>query len=215
MKTAKELFDELNAQDETTEVEAKGAGPINHSVMESICAFSNEPDLGGGYILIGAKRDELELFPSYTAEDIGDPDKLQSDLATQCANSFNLPVRPRMVVAQVNGVNVLVVKVDELPPGQKPLHFKHVGLPGGAYRRIGPTDHRCTEDDMPLFYSDRESYDRTVLARTSLQDIDANALGLYRTLRERVNPAAEELAYGDEELLLSLGCLDPIGRVNL
>jgi len=215
MKTAKELFDELNAQDETTEVEAKGAGPINHSVMESVCAFSNEPDLGGGYILIGAKRDELELFPSYTAEDIGDPDKLQSDLATQCANSFNLPVRPRMVVAQVNGVNVLVVKVDELPPGQKPLHFKHVGLPGGAYRRIGPTDHRCTEDDMPLFYSDRESYDRTVLTRTSIQDIDPNALGLYRTLRERVNPAAGELAYGDEDLLLALGCLDPVGRVNL
>lgn len=215
MKTAKELFDELNTQDETTEVEAKGAGPINHSVMESICAFSNEPDLGGGYILIGAKRDELELFPSYTAEDIGDPDKLQSDLATQCANSFNLPVRPRMVVAQVNGVNVLVVKVDELPPGQKPLHFKHVGLPGGAYRRIGPTDHRCTEDDMPLFYSDRESYDRTVLTRTSIQDIDPNALGLYRTLRERVNPAAGELAYGDEELLLALGCLDPVGRENL
>lgn len=215
MKTAKELFDELNAQDETTEVEAKGAGPINHSVMESVCAFSNEPDLGGGYILIGAKRDELELFPSYTAEDIGDPDKLQSDLATQCANSFNLPVRPRMVVAQVSGVNVLVVKVDELPPGQKPLHFKHVGLPGGAYRRIGPTDHRCTEDDMPLFYSDRESYDRTVHTRTSIQDIDPNALGLYRTLRERVNPAAGELAYGDEELLLALGCLDPIGRVNL
>lgn len=98
MKTARELFDELNTQDESTQVEAKGAGPINRSVMESVCAFSNEPDLGGGYILIGAKRDEQELFPSYTAEDIGDMDKLQSDLATQCATSFNLPVRPRTAI---------------------------------------------------------------------------------------------------------------------
>ncbi|MDX9749721.1 MAG: ATP-binding protein [Flavobacteriales bacterium] len=215
MKTAIELFEELNAQDESTQVEAKGAGPINHSVMESVCAFSNEPDLGGGYILIGAKRDDLELFPSYTAEDVGDTDKLQSDLATQCANSFNVPVRPRMEVDQVNGMNVLVVRVDELAPGQKPLHFKHVGLPGGAYRRIGPTDHRCTEDDMPLFYTDRESYDRTVLKRTSLRDLDLNALGMYRTLRGRVNAAAEELAYDDPELLLSLGCLDPVGREHL
>lgn len=215
MKTARELFDELNTQDESTQVEAKGAGPINHSVMESVCAFSNEPDLGGGYILIGAKRDDLELFPSYTAEDVGDTDKLQSDLATQCANSFNVPVRPRMEVDQVNGMNVLVVRVDELAPGQKPLHFKHVGLPGGAYRRIGPTDHRCTEDDMPLFYTDRESYDRTVLKRTSLRDLDLNALGMYRTLRGRVNAAAEELAYDDPELLLSLGCLDPVGREHL
>jgi len=215
MKTAKELFDELNAQDESTEVEAKGAGPINHSVMESICAFCNEPGLGGGYILIGADKDERDLFPYYTAEDIGDADKLQSDLATQCAGMFNLPVRPRMVVEQVNGKNVLVVRVDELPAGQKPLHFKNEGLPKGAYRRIGPTDHRCTEDDMPLFYADRETYDRTVLKRTSLKDIDANALGMYRTLRGRVNAAAEELALEDGDLLLSLGCLDPVSREHL
>ncbi|HQZ43522.1 MAG TPA: hypothetical protein PK735_11600, partial [Flavobacteriales bacterium] len=71
MKTAKELFDELNAQDESTEVEAKGAGPINRSVMESVCAFCNEPGLGGGYILIGADKDESDLFPYYTAEDVG------------------------------------------------------------------------------------------------------------------------------------------------
>ncbi|HQX31499.1 MAG TPA: ATP-binding protein [Flavobacteriales bacterium] len=215
MKTAKELFDELNAQDESTEVEAKGAGPINRSVMESVCAFCNEPGLGGGYILIGADKDESDLFPYYTAEDVGDTDKLQSDLATQCAGIFNLPVRPRMVVEQVNGMNVLVVHVHELPTGQKPLHFKNEGLPKGAYRRIGPTDHRCTEDDMPLFYSDRDTYDRTVLNRTNLKDIDTNALSLYRTLRGRVNPAAEELALEDAELLLSLGCLDPVSREQL
>lgn len=215
MKTAKELFDELNAQDESTQVEAKGAGPINRSVMESVCSFSNEPDLGGGYILIGAAKDDSKLFPYYTAEDIGDADKLQSDLATQCASSFNLPVRPRIAIERVNDANVMVVHVDELSAGQKPLHFKSDGLPRGAYRRIGPTDHRCTEDDMALFYSDRDSYDRTVLKRTSLQDIDPNALALYRTLRERVNPAAEELNYGDVDLLLALGCLDPATRVHL
>lgn len=215
MKAARELFDELNAQDESAEVEAKGAGPINRSVMESVCAFCNEPGLGGGYILIGADKDDTDLFPYYTAEDVGDTDKLQSDLATQCSGMFNLPVRPRMAVEQVNGRNVLVVRVDELPSGQKPLHFKNEGLPKGAYRRIGPTDHRCTEDDMPLFYSDRETYDRTALKRTSLKDIDPNALSLYRKLRERVNPAAEELALDDAELLLSLGCLDPTSGEQL
>jgi ATP-dependent DNA helicase RecG len=115
----------------------------------------------------------------------------------------------------LNDANVMVVRVDELSAGQKPLHFKSDGLPRGAYRRIGPTDHRCTEDDMALFYSDRDTYDRTVLKRTSLQDIDPSALALYRTLRERVNPAAEELNYADADLLLALGCLDPATRVHL
>ncbi len=215
MRTAKELFDELNVQDESTQVEAKGAGPINRSVMESVCSFSNEPGLGGGYILIGATKDDRDLFPYYTAEDIGDTDKLQSDLATQCNTLFNIPVRPRIEIERVNNANVMVVQVDELATGQKPLYFKKDGLPQGAYRRIGPTDHRCTEDDMPVFYTDQDTYDRTVIKRTTKRDVDLAALDLYRTLRTRVNPAAEELTFDDDELLLALGCLDPDSRRHL
>jgi ATP-dependent DNA helicase RecG len=215
MKTAKELFDELNAQDESTQVEAKGAGPINRSVMESVCSFSNEPDLGGGYILIGAAKDDSKLFPYYTAEDIGDADKLQADLATNCNTAFNVPVRPRMEVDMVNGMKVLVVRIDELTPGQKPLYFKKDGLPKGAYRRIGTTDHVCGEDDMAVFFTDRDSYDRTVLKNTSLGDVDEKAVERYRALRREVNSAAEELTYSDVDLLLALGCLDVQHRKHL
>jgi ATP-dependent DNA helicase RecG len=215
MKTAVELFEELNAQDETTEVEAKGAGPINRSIMETVCAFSNEPDLGGGYILIGADKDDTKLFPYYTAEDIGDADKLQSDLATNCNTAFNIPVRPRISVELVNGLKVMVVHVDEVSPGQKPVYFKHEKLPHAAYRRIGPTDHRCEEDDLRLFYADTDSYDRAVLKRTTLDDIDPGVLDLYRSLLSRVNPASEVLTYGDNDLLMALGCLDGKSREHL
>jgi len=215
MRTAKELFDELNAQDESTEVEAKGAGPINRSIMESVCAFSNEPDLGGGYILIGAAKDDTRLFPYYTAEDIGDADKLQSDLATNCNTAFIVPVRPRIAVEMVNGLKVMVVRVDEVSPAQKPVYFKHETLPHAAYRRIGPTDHRCEEDDLRLFYADTDSYDRAVLKRTSLADIDPGVLDTYRSLLARVNPASEVLTYSDIDLLMALGCLDVKTREHL
>ena len=109
MKTAKELFDQLNAQDESIEIEAKGAADIGRSVLESVCAFANEPSLGGGYILIGADRDDSNLFPYYTSDHIADPDKMQMDLATQCNSMFNMPLRPKMAVEEVNGSNVLVV----------------------------------------------------------------------------------------------------------
>ena len=215
MRTALELFDELNAQDESTEVEAKGAGPINRSVMESVCAFANEPDLGGGYILIGANKDETKLFPYYTAEDIGDADKLQSDLATNCNTAFNVPIRPRISVEIVNGLKVMVVRVDEVSPAQKPVYFKHEHLPHAAWRRIGPTDHRCEEDDLRLFYTDTDSYDRAVLKRTSLGDIDPGVMDLYRSLLGRVNPASEILTYSDTDLLMALGCLDVKTREHL
>lgn len=208
MKTARELFDQLNAQDESTEIEAKGASEIGRTVLESVCAFANEPELGGGYILIGADRDDSKLFPYYTSQHISDPDKLQSDLATQCNTMFNIPIRPRMVLEEVNGAQVLVVFVEEVSSGQKPVYFKNESLPKAAYRRIGSTDHRCSEDDLRLFYADTDSYDRTILKRTTLDDLDEDALNQYRKLRSKVNEAAEELTYENVDLLLSLGCLD-------
>ena len=56
MKTAKELFDELNSWDENRRIEAKSASAVGKSMMETVCAFANEPGLRGGYLLLGAKR---------------------------------------------------------------------------------------------------------------------------------------------------------------
>jgi ATP-dependent DNA helicase RecG len=136
------------------------------------------------------------------------PDKLQSDLATQCAGMFNIPVRPKITMEKINGQPALKIWVDELPTKLKPLYFKKDKLPYGALRRIGSTDQHCTDDDMHVFYQDIGSYDQTPVKGTTLADLDENALKRYRVLREKVNPAAEELAYNDQELLEALGCVN-------
>lgn len=56
--SAQEIFDILNEQDECTWIEAKGGSESSHSVMETVCSFSNEPGLGGGYILMGVAIDK-------------------------------------------------------------------------------------------------------------------------------------------------------------
>lgn len=43
MKTAKELFELLNSFDEDRRIEAKSASAVGKSMMETVCAFSNEP----------------------------------------------------------------------------------------------------------------------------------------------------------------------------
>jgi len=206
--SAQELFELLNEQDECPWIEAKGGSESTRAVMETVCAYCNEPGLGGGYILLGAAADETALFPQYKIVPVADPDKFQRDFATRCAGMFNLPVRPQLFVEKVNGSTVIKVWVDELPPKQKPLYFKTDGLPTGAMRRIGSTDQHCTDDDMYVFYQDSDSYDQTPVKGTSVADIDENALKRYRTLREKVNSAAEELTYGDGELLQALGCVN-------
>ena len=206
MRTAQELFEELNSYDESVRIEAKKASEVGRSIMETICAFSNEPDLGGGYILLGAVRkgfDENGL-PHYEPENIANPDKIQTDIANQCASVFNVRIRPQIETDVVDGKTVVVVKVDEAPASQKPIYFEKRGLPYGAYRRIGSSDQKCTEDDMPVFYSSAESFDCSIVKGSSLEDIDENAVSYYRKLREKVNPNAEELTYDDTNLLLAL-----------
>ncbi len=213
--TAKELFELLNDTDECPSIEAKGGSESTHSVMETVCAYANEPGLSGGYILMGVAIEETSLFPQYKVVPVADPDKFQRDFATQCAGMFNLPVRPKLSVEKINSDTVIKIWVDELPLKQKPLYFKADGLPYGAMRRIGSTDQHCTEDDMHIFYQDIGSYDQSPVKGTSLSEVDENALNRYRVLREKVNPAAEELTYSHAELLEALGCVNRDNRAEL
>lgn len=209
MRTAEDLLQELAALDESHRIEAKQARQIDRSVMETVCAFANEPGLGGGYLLLGVVRDVQDLFTNaYRIEGIDNPDKLQSDLASQCASVFNRPVRPRVSVEELNGKTVVVVFVPEAAPSEKPIYLQNLGLPRGAFRRVGPTDQEGTEDDLVALYGGHQldTLDAAVLADADMGDIDPAALDDYRQLRRAVNPDAEELGWSNDDLLRSLGC---------
>jgi ATP-dependent DNA helicase RecG len=205
MPTAKEIFDRLNLADECTNIEAKRGSAIDASIMETVNSFSNEPGLSGGWLLLGVERDEST--GKYVVTGITNPDQLQLDLSTRSANDFSVTIRPVIEVEQLEGKIVMKVFVPELPAGQKPAFLKNEGLPQGALRRIGPSDQRCTQDDMHLFYSDQKSFDSTPIPGTTISDIDADALDYYRQLRRKVSEFAEELEYNDQDLLKSLGCM--------
>ena len=206
-RTAEDLLQELLAVDESHRIEAKRASQIDRSVMETVVAFSNEPGLGGGHLLLGVERDPEDLFgTSYRVTGVADPDKLQSELASQCASMLNRPVRPRISVETVRGKTVLAVYVPEAAAAEKPIFLTRLGLPRGAYRRVGSTDQEGSEDDLVALYAGHqvETFDGAVLPDTDLSDIDPSAVQEYRRLRERANPSAEELAWSDEELLRAL-----------
>ena len=54
--TALELLESLNLLDENEHIEAKRASEAGKSILETICAFANEPGLGGGWLLLGVVR---------------------------------------------------------------------------------------------------------------------------------------------------------------
>lgn len=209
MRTAKELFAELNSFDENRRIEAKSASAVGKSMMETVCAFANEPGLCGGYLLLGAKRTGMaeDGRPVYEPENIENTDKVQSDFVAMCNSMFNVRIRPIINVEEYLGKTVIVVKIEELPESQKPAYFAKRGLPEGAFRRIGPSDEKCSEDDMYLFYQSADTYDSCIVDDADLDDIDENALNFYRKLRKEVNPDAEELTLNDVDLLRALGAI--------
>ena len=205
MSSAQQIINELNLYDEHHRIEAKECtDKIDKSVLETICSFSNEPDLGGGRIIIGVAQTGQAC--DYTAVGVNDPDKLQKDLASQCSTMFNHPVRPQVTPDMVDGRKVLVVDIPELDNRLKPLYFVKEGLPRGAWRRIGSTDQRCSEEDLAVFYA-VDDFDTVIAEDTDMDDLDENAIRLYRKLRAEVNPAAEELSYDNKTMLRALGAV--------
>lgn len=211
MRSATDLFEELNAVDESTRIEAKRASELGKSVMQSVIAFANEPGLNGGYLLLGADwfvNDKGDTV--YRAAGLPDPDKVQRDLASQCASMLNVALRPEMQTETLGGETVLVVHVPEADVTQKPVYFKATGLPRGAYRRIGSSDQHCVDEDLWVLRGQSQPLhgpDLSVLADARLDDFDPVAVATYRRERARINPQAEELAYSDEDMLEALGAL--------
>lgn len=211
MRSAIDLLGELNAVDESARIEAKRANDIGKSVMETVIAFANEPGLDGGYLLLGVDwvvNDKGDTV--YTAAGLPDPDKVQRDLASQCASMLNVALRPEMQLEQVDGKTVLVVYVPEADVTHKPIYKKATGLPNGAWRRIGSSDQRCVDEDLWVLRGESQPLhgpDACIVPDARLDDFDPAAITAYRRDRARTNPQAEELAYRDDEMLEALGAL--------
>ena len=60
-----------------------------------------------------------------------------------------------------------------------------------------------------MFYQGRqsESFDASLVADASLDDLQPEAIADYRRYRAEANPNAQELRWSDEDLLQSLGCI--------
>ena len=206
---AQELLEELNALDEHEQIEAKRGEEVGKSVLETVCAFANEPALGGGRILLGVSRNDLTPSPSYHVKGLEKPDKISADLASQCTSVFNRPLRVDITTERLDDKAVIVVYVAESPAQNKPIFFKKRGLPNGAFRRIGSSDQHCTEDDLIALYQERrqESFDAGIVPDAEFEDFSTEAIADYRQTRAEANPDAEELRWRDQELMQALGCL--------
>ncbi len=66
-----ELLGMLQNGDESERVEAKkSTDKVGDSALETISAFSNEPGLNGGYLVLGLKKNEYDSAPRYVVSGV-------------------------------------------------------------------------------------------------------------------------------------------------
>ena len=219
-KSISDLIQLLNITDETEQLEAKNISQnvVGKSIYETISALCNEPDLGGGTILLGVEKEENSLFPNYLVSGVTDPDKVTSDIGSACGTMFNIPIRPTISSELVNQKIVVRIDVDEVPANQKPVYIKSRHLPSGAYRRSGPTDVKCTDEDIQIFFQGKSNdpYDKRIVKDARWDDIEPLAIAAYRKARREANPAAEEINWSDTEMLHALGAITQFdGKIQI
>ena len=91
--------------------------------METICAFSNASNMGGGLLIIGVEKQG----DTYVPVGVPDTDKTTSEISTQCASRFNVPIRPHIRTDTIDGKNVLIVEVSESAQEQSLFILKNMG----------------------------------------------------------------------------------------
>lgn len=185
---------------------SRRSGPrrVGKALLFTLTAFANEPGVGGGYVLLGVAKKPDRAGPAYEIVGVSDPDKLQNDIAAHCSTDFNVTLRPQMSVSIAENKPVIVVRIHEAEPNEKPVYLKKYGLPKGACRRIGSTDQHCTDDDVARLIQlrDENSYDATVVNGATVADLDPVAIREYR--RTRLNRTADELQLTNRDLVIAV-----------
>lgn len=208
--TTQNIFEELIQLDEHQRIEAKRANEIGYSVMQTICAFANEPGLGGGWLLLGVSEPDNN-HDSFWVSGVDNVDKLLGELQNNCRNQFEQPVTIECKHAKIDEKSVIGVFVHELDPTAKPCRFigkpdKHNKRKTGVWRRGANGDYECTDRELePILMAKAGTrYEQITLPETSLDDLDDSAIELYRKLRAQVRPSAEELQVDNLNLLQAL-----------
>ena len=216
--SAELLLEQLRQLDECQRIEAKRGSDIGSSVMQSVCAFANEPGLGGGYLLLGISEPD-EQHEQFYVSGVSNTDQLLGALQANCRDQFEQIIPIEAQAISVEGQTVIVVFVPELDPVAKPCTFKgrfdsKNKRKTGVWRRGLNGDYECTQADIEplLLAKSGMGFEQVVLAGAQWDDLDPTAIELYRNLRARIRPNAEELDASDTDMLRALNLVKKQGE---
>lgn len=181
---------------------------LTKDIARTVSAFSNG---SGGFIICGiSEKDGFRPVDGFDAQAI------QDSLAHTCVELMTPPVRPDIQALVFEGRPVLIARIPEMRPVDKPCYLRLSDRYKGSYIRTGDGDMRLTpyEVDRLIDEHRQPQHDVQVVEDAQLGDLSQELVGGLLARERRVH-ARNFAKLGDSEALLKLGAVRPDGRGTL
>ncbi|MDJ0339647.1 ATP-binding protein [Cryobacterium sp. PH31-O1] len=171
------------------------------SLWPTVSAFSNH---GGGLIILGLSE-ENGFNPAEGFDAARIRDSISDAFRPRGPSEPAGPISPRPVgaidIVDVDGAQVVIVDVAELPPESKPSYVTNQGVEAGTYERVGDGDRRMSTYAIFLLTSDRGQPrdDSALVAGSTITDLDPALVDKFiaRLRRTRARSIADLTATAD------------------
>ncbi len=165
--------------------------------IPTLSAFSNG---SGGILLLGlSEREGFAPVPTF------DPSRMQDALADACSNKLIPPVRPEIAFEEFEEKPVLVAKIPELPPRDKPCYVASKGLYEGSFIRTGDGDRKMSHYEINRLLEERAQprHDVRIVQEAVVDDLDRSLVEPLLKKERFLHPRVFE-KYDDLAILVSL-----------
>ena len=159
---------------ETERIEVKTAKDgFPKKYYDTFSSFSNKY---GGIIIFGINENK-----GFSIDGVYDVNDLQTQVTNLCSDSMEPKLRPKILAFELEGKNLLAVKLDEIPQNKKPCYYKPKGIKNGSYTRVGDRDDIMTDYELYSLqsYNDHVFEDTRPTKRADINDLNLKELSLY------------------------------------
>ena len=158
-------------------IELKKAENLPAAFWESYSSFSNTR---GGYIILGVR----EAQPDNEIVGVGNAEKILTDLWNHLSNTNKVSFRnidnDDVHTYNVEGKNIIIIKVKESPERMKPVYTG--GKFENSWIRTGDGDRKATTEELKAFMRNAQPGEDTLIAEQfTLEDLDMDSVLAYRT----------------------------------
>ena len=159
---------------ETERIEVKTAKDgFPKKCYDTFSSFSNKY---GGIIIFGINENK-----GFSIDGVYDVNDLQTQVTNLCSDSMEPKLRPKILAFELEGKNLLAVKLDEIPQNKKPCYYKPKGIKNGSYTRVGDRDDIMTDYELYSLqsYNNHIFEDTRPTKRADINDLNLKELSLY------------------------------------